>query len=202
MKIKTVIGAMLVVLLLAPGQAQADDIPTVFCGTVLTMPYHLIDCSQEKEDKTNQQLEGQKVLPRTAAACRESDNPNLIDSLREFIQKIARSLDMDPRIIEAVAKAESGGNQAVVSDMGAIGIMQLMPETAKGLGVNPYNIEQNILGGAMYLKYHLDRFGSLPLALAAYNAGGGAVQAYGGVPPYKETINYVSNVMSMLGERP
>lgn len=189
-----------------PGQAQAQSsMPTVFCGTILTMPYHLIDCSNigqehenEEEAQANQvSLSEQKALPRTASVCRPSFG-NLVGSLRKIIQKIARSLDMDPRIIEAVAQVESGGNQVVVSEMGAIGIMQLMPGTAKGLGVNPYDPEQNVLGGAMYLKTQINRFGSLPLALAAYNAGPRAVQKYGGIPPYTETINYVSNVMSML----
>lgn len=198
---KAVIMALLMMLAWIPGQARAESsIPTVFCGSVLTMPYHLIDCSsigQEDKAKVKVSLPEQKVLPRTASACRSSFG-NLVGSLRELIQKIARSLDMDPRVIEAVARAESGGNQTAVSPVGAIGIMQLMPRTAKGLGVNPYDPEQNILGGAMYLKTQMNRFDSLPLALAAYNAGPGAVQKYEGIPPYKETINYVSNVMSML----
>jgi soluble lytic murein transglycosylase-like protein len=77
--------------------------------------------------------------------------------------------------------------------------MQLMPGTARELGVNPYDTEQNILGGAMYLKRQMDRFGSLPLALAAYNAGPGAVEKYGGISPYEETKRYIANVLSMIG---
>ena len=77
--------------------------------------------------------------------------------------------------------------------------MQLMPETAAALGVNPYDEKQNIEGGAMYLRKMLDKFdGNVSHALAAYNAGPGAVQKYGGVPPYRETQNYVGRIMDIV----
>lgn len=209
---KTVFMVLLLMMFWIPGQAQAQsNIPTISCGIVVVMPYHYsIDCSSIKrsdkaEVKTSQtSLSEQKTLPRSVSA----SGPNfrlgrlgrgrLLEGLRELIQKIARAFEMSPRIIEAVALVESGGSQAARSPKGAIGVMQLMPGTAQGLGVNPYNLEENIRGGAMYLKTQIDRFGSLPLALAAYNAGPGAVEKYGGIPPYKETQNYVARVMSML----
>jgi soluble lytic murein transglycosylase-like protein len=97
-----------------------------------------------------------------------------------------------------VAEVESNGDQDAVSSVGAIGVMQLMPDTAASLGVDPYNKQQNIEGGAKYLRQMLDTFGGdLKKAVAAYNAGPGAVKDYGGVPPYKETQNYVSKVLDI-----
>ena len=91
---------------------------------------------------------------------------------------------------------ESSFNHKTISHAGAIGVMQLMPDTARGLGVNPYNTSQNIEGGAKYLKEMLGQFnGDVAKALAAYNAGPGAVKKYGGIPPYKETQNYVNKIM-------
>ena len=93
---------------------------------------------------------------------------------------------------------ESGGNQNAVSPAGAVGVMQLMPETAAGLGVNPYNLEGNVEGGAKYLREMLDTFGGdVKKAVAAYNAGPNAVKAYGGVPPYAETQDYVNRVLDI-----
>ncbi|OGM04330.1 MAG: hypothetical protein A2008_04670 [Candidatus Wallbacteria bacterium GWC2_49_35] len=103
---------------------------------------------------------------------------------------------IDPLLISAIMAVESDFNPAVVSDKGAIGLMQLMPETASELGVNPYNVSQNVEGGTRYMKQMLDKFsGDLKLALAAYNAGPNAVIRHGGIPPYAETQNYVLKVL-------
>lgn len=111
----------------------------------------------------------------------------------------ARSHGLDSRLLEAVAWQESRGRMSAVSPKGALGVMQLMPATAAELGVDPTDAADNIRGGAIYLRRQLDRFGNVPLALAAYNAGPGAVIRYGGVPPYRETRDYVAKIMGRLG---
>jgi len=107
----------------------------------------------------------------------------------------ARHHGLAPGLLEAVAWQESRGRMSAVSVKGALGVMQLMPSTAAELGVNPGDLADNIRGGALYLRRQLDRFGSVPLALAAYNAGPGAVARYGGIPPYRETRDYVAKIM-------
>lgn len=116
------------------------------------------------------------------------------------IGAIAARYNLSPALVEAVAWAESRHRSNAISPAGAIGVMQLMPETARRLGVqNPYDPVQNISGGAAYLRAQLDRFDNdLELALAAYNAGPGAVQRYGRVPPYRETEKYVRSILDRL----
>jgi hypothetical protein len=106
-----------------------------------------------------------------------------------------RKYGVAPRLLAAVAKAESGFNPKAVSGAGARGLMQIMPATARGLGVDPMNPTEAINGAAKLLSSHLRRFGSVELALAAYNAGPGAVAKYDGIPPYRETQNYVPKVL-------
>ena len=127
---------------------------------------------------------------------------NGLNTIKEDMDSIfeeASALYQIPsKLLRAVAKAESGFNPKAVSKAGAMGVMQLMPGTARSLGVSdPYNARQNILGGAKYLKQNLDRFGGdVSLALAAYNAGPGSVTKYGGIPPSNETQNYVKKIMA------
>jgi soluble lytic murein transglycosylase-like protein len=115
----------------------------------------------------------------------------------EIIKEASQRYGIDEKVISAVIKQESSFNPSAVSNCGAEGLMQLMPSTAKSLGVTDIlNPEQNIMAGTKYLKQKLDEFnGSLPLALAAYNAGSGAVKKYSGIPPYKETQAYVNNII-------
>jgi soluble lytic murein transglycosylase-like protein len=116
--------------------------------------------------------------------------------LSGYIADAARTHGVDPRLVAAVVRRESGGNVNAVSPVGAGGLMQLMPATAKFLGVsNVFDARQNIYGGTRYLRTLLDTFdGDLDLTLAAYNAGPGAVRKYNGVPPYAETRAYVAAV--------
>ena len=127
-----------------------------------------------------------------------ADMPLADQNLSTLIEAAARKYKVDPKLVAAVAEVESNGNQDAVSSVGAIGVMQLMPDTAASLGVDPYNKQQNIEGGAKYLRQMLDTFGGdTRKAVAAYNAGPGAVKDYGGVPPYKETQNYVNKVLDI-----
>jgi soluble lytic murein transglycosylase-like protein len=114
------------------------------------------------------------------------------------INAAASANGIDPALLKGLVSQESGFNPNARSGAGAVGLTQLMPGTAAALGVtNPLDPAQSLQGGAKYLREQLDRFGGdEKLALAAYNAGPGAVQKYGGVPPYAETQNYVTSVMS------
>lgn len=119
-------------------------------------------------------------------------------SVAHFIEDASAKYGVDAGLVSAVAEAESGGNQAAVSDAGAVGIMQLMPGTAASLGVNPYDAKENVEGGTKYLKELLNTFGGdVKKAVAAYNAGPQAVKDYNGVPPYPETENYVNKVLDL-----
>jgi soluble lytic murein transglycosylase-like protein len=121
--------------------------------------------------------------------------PNPAPSPAELADAAATKYGLPPTLIRSVMAAESAGQQKAISPKGAIGLMQLMPGTAKELGVDPHDPAQNVDGGARYLRDLLLKFdGRLWHALAAYNAGPGAVEKYNDIPPYRETINYVNRI--------
>ena len=115
--------------------------------------------------------------------------------IKAYIVKTATEQGVEPEIALSIAKAESGFSQSKRSHQGAVGVFQLMPATARRIGYNPYNYKENIKGGIVYYKQMQKMFKTKELALAAYNAGPGCVKRYGGVPPYRETRNYVSKIM-------
>lgn len=118
---------------------------------------------------------------------------------RTLFATAAARYGVPPALLASVARAESGFEPRAVSPAGAVGLMQLMPSTARGLGVDPRDPAQAVDGAARLLSGHLRRFGSTSLALAAYNAGPGAVERYAGLPPYRETQQYVQRVLGYAG---
>lgn len=122
--------------------------------------------------------------------------------LQTLAEEAGTKFGIDPKLLRAVIRQESGGNPNAKSVVGAMGLMQLMPDTAKNLGVtDPYDARQNVFAGARYLKGLMEQFGgNLSLGLAAYNAGANAVRRFNGIPPYRETQNYVKNILHFYRE--
>jgi Rod binding domain-containing protein len=124
-----------------------------------------------------------------------------LDKYVGHIREAAKETDLPEELLRAVIMQESAGDQRATSHRGAGGLMQLMPDTARSVGVkNLYDAGENIMGGARYLRQMLDRFGNLETALAAYNAGPGSIEKHGGIPPFVETQEYVKRILSELSE--
>jgi soluble lytic murein transglycosylase-like protein len=123
------------------------------------------------------------------------------EPVKDLIKQTAMSYEVSPALVESVIQVESNFNPYAISPKGAEGLMQLMPGTARRFGVrNTFDVKQNIEGGVRYLKFLQDTFKDDRLAIAAYNAGEGAVQKYGNVPPYPETMDYVAKVGRKYGQ--
>jgi soluble lytic murein transglycosylase-like protein len=137
-----------------------------------------------------------KIYSNTAQAV--SKPTDIRVKIKNWVTEASAKYGVDEKLVNALIKQESGFNPAAKSSVGAMGLMQLMPSTAKGLGVsNPMDPQQNIEGGVKYISKLLKRYdNNVELALAAYNAGPGAVDKYDGVPPYEETQNYVKSILS------
>jgi len=158
---------------------------------------NLVEISQSVWRADGSQVVDGRYGPKAEPVSNSAQSQNAV---RQHIQVAATRFGVDRNLVDAVAWQESRYNPRAISTAGAVGVMQLMPETARQLGVrNPHDVEQNVVGGTAYLRQQLERFGNnVPLALAAYNAGPGAVMKYGGIPPYRETQNYVRQIMQRL----
>jgi soluble lytic murein transglycosylase-like protein len=124
--------------------------------------------------------------------------------MRQLVHDVSREHGLDPKLVDAVVRVESNYNPQAVSRKGAMGLMQLMPATATRLGVeDPFDPEDNVRGGVREFARLVDRYrGNLQLALAAYNAGEGAVERYRGIPPYAETRDYVARILGLYTGKP
>jgi soluble lytic murein transglycosylase-like protein len=139
------------------------------------------------------------VAPPPKAAAEKSAGAS--SGLTELVDKTARAYDVDPLLVHSVIKVESNYNPYAVSRKGALGLMQLVPSTARRFGVsNSFDARQNVDAGVRYLRYLQNLFGNDQLAIAAYNAGEGAVLKSGGIPPFRETHNYVGEVGRRLSD--
>lgn len=176
--------------------------PCVFLLSAQTAPIVLVQDAQGRQVYINPDTPAPPSvsnftrLMKPAAAGPQTPVPPQIQS---FIDQTAGRFQIDPKLVKAIIRVESGFNTRAVSSKGAEGLMQLIPATAERFGVaDPFNSEQNIQGGVTYLHYLLDRFnGSVPLSLAAYNAGENRVDRDRGIPAIPETINYVRKVTSL-----
>lgn len=162
-------------------------------------------CLNQPSSQTFAQLMATAGAEQTSATASTASTAPYKGSEKDFegiIKEASQKYGVDEDLIRSVIKQESGFNPNAVSCVGAQGLMQLMPETAKDLGVkNPLDPKDNVMGGVKYIKQMLDKYdGNKTKALAAYNAGPGNVDHYGGVPPFGETQHYVSNILSMYQE--
>lgn len=167
---------------------------SVFTSQFQMVIYNLIYQLLDRYFQSNQQVTEDSLVKNT-----ETDSPS-IGKFSDLIKQASEKYQVDQGLIAAVIKVESGFNPNAVSSSGAMGLMQLMPFTADSLGVvDPYDPKQNIFGGARLLHRLLDRYNNnVSLALAAYNAGPGAVDQYSGIPPYQQTQTYVKRVLNYM----
>jgi soluble lytic murein transglycosylase-like protein len=175
----------------------------------LGLAFTLISLSAAAEVKIKVLEDGTRVMYNEGKSRRTYGPPPTAstgssEDLESLIATYSAMRSLDPDLVRAVIQVESGGYTMALSNKGAMGLMQLMPGTARELAVDdPYDAEQNVSGGTQYLSHMLDLFnGSLELALSGYNAGPEAVNRYGGIPPYPETRAYVEKVLRLYRDEP
>lgn len=196
---------------------QSDSYVKKTSGTKTTItPFSDVLKQKEKEVKaaspvadqtsgeavSTQKTSNANVAATNGTTGKQNTDGTLTTTLEDIFRRASEKYGVSYDFLTAVAKAESDFNPNCVSSAGAKGIMQIMPEEAKGLGIaDVFDAEQNIMGAAKLLAAHLEKFdGDTTLAAAAYNAGSGRVKQYGGVPPFKETQNYVKKIAAYMKE--
>jgi hypothetical protein len=197
----SVLGSLAGLCLVLPSSALASDLETV--GEALepdvrgSVKVRTLGDGTQVIYNENREQKARRTSSTLLSPPRGSD-------LSDKIARYARAQGLSPRLVQAVVQVESGYNPRALSSKGAMGLMQLMPDTARDLGVvDAYDPDQNLRGGTRYLWQQIRRFqGNLELALAAYNAGPTAVARHDGVPPYEETRRYIAKVMSLYQNSP
>ena len=180
-------------------QERVLQIESILAGQTKAISPALPKTDGTQESNLPKFADYMKLTPPQGLKYKVAELPSLSKGqIQQLVSQVSEKYKVDDKLVMALIQQESNFNTSAVSKAGAMGLMQLMPATAKTLGVlNPFSAEQNIEGGVKHLKNMLDKYkGNLILALAAYNAGGGSVDKYGGVPPYKETQNYVRKILA------
>ncbi|MDD5475563.1 MAG: lytic transglycosylase domain-containing protein [Syntrophales bacterium] len=185
------------------GISQQKALLSVFIMAAFLMhvPGAWADIYLYKDENGVYHFTDQPLTPEYSLFIRQWRTPppaskNSSTSYDAYIDEASRRFNIDPHLLKAVVKVESNFDPRAVSKKGAAGLMQVMPENFRYLGIrDPFSPQENILGGARYLREMLNRYGELSLALAAYNAGPGAVDRYGSIPPFRETQAYVREVL-------
>ena len=179
----------------ASGAFAQERVSTSSRTALFASQLQVLDNRAAEQYRSSVRLQPQRIVvpgaPGTVPAYTGRLNSPHIGTARDMARRHGVPEDLFLRLVQQ----ESGWNPTARSHKGALGLAQLMPQTARKLGVDPYDTTQNLEGGARYLAEQYRAFGSWRLALAAYNAGPGAVQRYGGVPPYRETQNYVRAIL-------
>lgn len=189
---RTAAGALALVLCAGPAAAEGLNLSTKGRATMASQ-FSVLDRRGAAQYAGSSRLRPASAAPAPAAVPAYSGRyaGPLLGAARDAARRHGVPEDLFARLVQQ----ESGWNPRAVSHKGAMGLAQLMPGTAQLLGVNPADPAQNLEGGARYLRMQYDRFGTWRLALAAYNAGPGAVERHGGVPPYRETQGYVRAIL-------
>lgn len=186
------LGALLTA---GPVAAQTETISTMSRDQLLQQQLSVLDGRASEQYSNSVRLQPPTVVVPGAPGSIPAFTGSYSGPFLALARDAARRNNIPEDLFLRLVQKESAWNAGAVSHAGAIGLAQLMPATARTLGVNPHDPAQNLDGGARYLRTQYDTFGSWRLALAAYNAGPGAVQQYGGVPPYQETQNYVAVIL-------